>query len=584
MADTKNIAVLNLGSQRVSGAIFGKVGGDLVLKRYDFVELSGDPSVDVSRAPQLRVGLQELAEKLRISKQSVWYAVAGHVVFTRFVKLPPVQPEKLDQIVQLEARQTVPFPLNEVIWDHEYVESGGPEAEAVLVAIKADSLNEFNDQVVDSGMQTSGVDLAPLALYNGFRYNYPDVQESVVIIDLGARSTNLVFVEGSRFFTRNILVGGAAITNAIAKEFGVGFGDAEQQKVANGFVALGGAVESHPDPSIAALSKVIRNSMTRLHGEVVRTINYYRSQQGGGAPQRIFLAGGGAALGYAADFFQEKLKLPVEIFDGLRGVQLDRGIDTSEAAQSAPSMGELVGLALRSSGGCPCEVELVPDALAVSRDAKRRMPALIMAGLCLWGALGTGIAYFKRADAVVQGKVQAMSEEQSSLKGIADELTKLDAQLEESKGQSAQLEAAVNGRSWWVRLLPELNGRMENDLLWLTVVEPTKDGKSITPALTAASTPDATVVAPTPTPVPGAAPAAPVYALHIQGLYRKNSDGEQIVYRYASALAQSEFFDAKDFETKRNEYVSAEVAVDEDPYASRFDIKLPLRQPPQFKK
>ena len=243
MADTKNIAVLNLGSQRVSGAIFGKVGGDLVLKRYDFVELSGDPSVDVSRAPQLRVGLQELAEKLRISKQSVWYAVAGHVVFTRFVKLPPVQPEKLDQIVQLEARQTVPFPLNEVIWDHEYVESGGPEAEAVLVAIKADSLNEFNDQVVDSGMQTSGVDLAPLALYNGFRYNYPDVQESVVIIDLGARSTNLVFVEGSRFFTRNILVGGAAITNAIAKEFGVGFGDAEQQKVANGFVALGGAVE-----------------------------------------------------------------------------------------------------------------------------------------------------------------------------------------------------------------------------------------------------------------------------------------------------------------------------------------------------
>ncbi|MCB1209090.1 MAG: type IV pilus assembly protein PilM [Verrucomicrobiales bacterium] len=580
MADTKNIAVLNLGSQRVSGALFGKVGGDLVLKRYEFVDLSGDPSVDVSRAPQLRVALQELAEKLRLSKQSVWYSVAGHVVFTRFVKLPPVQPDKVDQIVEFEARQNVPFPINEVIWDYETVASDGPETEVVLVAMKADSLNEFNDQVVDAGLVTSGVDLAPMALYNGFRYNYPDVQESVVLIDLGARSTNLVFVEGDRFFTRNILVGGAAITNAIAKEFGVGFGDAEQQKVANGFVALGGAVESHPDAAVAALSKVIRNSMTRLHGEVVRTINYYRSQQGGNPPQRIFLCGGGAALGYAADFFQEKLKLPVEIFDGLRGVQLDRGIDSAEAAQAAPSMGELVGLALRSSGGCPCEVELVPDALASSRDAKRRMPALVMAGLCLWGALGTGIAYFKRADAAVQSKVQAMASEQASLKGIADDLTALDTQLEESKGQAAQLEAAVNGRSWWVRLLTELNGRMENDLLWLTLVEPTKDGKSITPMLGAISATTETPVAPP----PGTPVTEPVYALHISGLYRKNAEGEQIVYRYASALAQSEFFDAKDFETKRNEYVSAEVAVDEDPYASRFDIKLPLRQPPQFKK
>jgi len=581
MADTKNIAVLNLGSQRVSGAVFGKVGGDLVLKRYDFVDLSGDPSVDVSRAPQLRVALQELAEKLRLSKQSVWYAVAGHVVFTRFVKLPPVQPDKVDQIVEFEARQNVPFPINEVIWDYETVASDGPETEVVLVAMKADSLNEFNDQVVDAGLQTSGVDLAPMALYNGFRYNYPDVQESVVLIDLGARSTNLVFVEGEKFFTRNILVGGAAITNAIAKEFGVGFGDAEQQKVANGFVALGGAVESHPDASIAALSKVIRNSMTRLHGEVVRTINYYRSQQGGNAPQRIFLCGGGAALGYAADFFQEKLKLPVEIFDGLRGVQLDRGIDSAEAAQTAPSMGELVGLALRSAGGCPCEVELVPDALAVARDAKRRMPAIVMAGLCLWGALGTGIAYFKRADAAVKSKVQTMAAEQSSLKGIADDLTALDNQLEDSKGQAGQLEAAVNGRSWWVRLLTELNGRMENDLLWLTLVEPTKDGKSITPQLSAVT---AVVETPVAQPTTGAPPAEPVYALHISGLYRKNAEGEQIVYRYASALAQSEFFDAKDFETKRNEYVSAEAAVDEDPYASPFDIKLPLRQPPQFKK
>ena len=64
-----------------------------------------------------------------------------------------------------------------------------------------------------------------MAVYNAFRYSYPDVDESVVIVDLGARSTNLIFAEGERFFTRNILVGGASITAAVAKEFNLGFGD-----------------------------------------------------------------------------------------------------------------------------------------------------------------------------------------------------------------------------------------------------------------------------------------------------------------------------------------------------------------------
>ena len=109
MADSKNIIVLNLGSQRVSGAVFARAaGGDLTLKRYHIVEMAGDPSVDATRLPQLKVAIEDLVTKLKISKGSAWYAVAGHTVFTRFVKLPPVQGDKLEQIVEFEARQNVP--------------------------------------------------------------------------------------------------------------------------------------------------------------------------------------------------------------------------------------------------------------------------------------------------------------------------------------------------------------------------------------------------------------------------------------------------------------------------------------------
>lgn len=575
MADKKQIAVLNLGSQRLGGAIFGQAGGDLVLKKFEFVELTGDPTVDVSRLPQLKAGIEELAEKLSLAKKDAWYAVAGHTVFTRFVKLPPVQGDKMDQIVEFEARQNVPFPIDEVIWDYEVVGEPLGETEVVLVAMKADSLNEINEQVTAAGLRTAGVDLAPLALYNAFKYNYPDVSEPVVLIDLGARSTNVVFIEQDRYFTRNILVGGATITAAVGKEFNLGFSDAEAQKVTHGFIALGGAVEVHPDPEVAALSKVMRNAMTRLHGEVMRTINYYRSQQQGSAPQRAFLCGGGASAGYAVEFFQEKLKIPVEIFDGLRGVQKDRGVDADIAAAEAPAFGELTGLALRHFGSCPCEVELVPDDLAASRDAARRAPAIVMAGLCLLATLGATLAYFKKADAVVQAKVDGMESEQRSLRGIADELRQLDEKLDSLRGQSSQIESAVNTRSYWVRLLQELNSKFENDLIWLTLIEPVSNGKSLTPAFGSKTEEIVTTEQ--------AASTESAHELHLQGLYRQNDAGQQVVYDYVRALAASEWFEVPDVDQKLNEYVKAEAGVEGDRYAYKFDIRLPLKQHIEFK-
>lgn len=581
MADSNSIAVINFGSQRVGGAVFGKTpGGDLILKRYELVEMDGDPSGDVNRLPQLKVALGELVARLKVKGQKTWCAVPGHPVFSRFVKLPPVQGDKLAQIVEFEARQNVPWQLDEVSWDYEVVTtSEGGEVEVVLAAMKREPLNEMHQEVASCGIKVKGVDVGPLALYNAFRYSYPDVDESALIIDLGARSTNLVFVDGERFFTRNLLVGGAAVTNAIAKEFGVPFAEAERQKCSHGFVALGGAVEDHPDEGVNAMSKVMRNSMTRLHSEVMRTITFYRSQQGGSAPKRIFLAGGGSAAGYIAEFFSEKLKLPVEIFNGLRGVQLDRGVNAAAAQVDASALGELVGLALRGMGTCPCEIELIPDAVAAARDAARRAPALILAGLCLLGALGASIFWCHSAAAVVQDRAAAMLADGTRLNNLAGEIQKLDLRQEELRVRSSQIEQAVTDRSWWVRLLNEVNQQFDNDLIWLTVIEPLKDDQPVTVPLWGGEDKSSkSVTAKTD------APAAPVYQLRLQGLYRRNTEGEQkVVYDFAAKLAKLEAFTVADFESNRDKYVKVDSGVEEDRYAYQFEIKLPLSKPLQFK-
>lgn len=586
MADPTSIAVISLGSQRVSGAFFGKTsGGDLILKRYEIVELDGDPSVDVNRLPQLKSALQELVSKVKIKGQKTWCSVPGHPVFSRFVKLPPVQGDKLAQIVEFEARQNVPWQLDEVSWDYEVVsKSDLGEIEVVLAAMKCEPLNEMHAEVSSSGVNVIGMDVGPLALYNAFRYSYPDVDEPALIVDMGARSTNLVFVEGDRFFTRNLLVGGAAVTNAIAKEFGISFAEAERQKRSQGFVALGGAVEDHPDEGVNAMSKVMRNSMTRLHAEIMRTITFYRSQQGGSAPKRVFLAGGGSGAGYIAEFFAEKLKLPVEIYNGLRGVQTDRGVSADAAQMDAPALGELVGLALRGMGSCPCEIELVPGALVSARDAARRAPALILSGICVMGALAASIFWFKSATAVVETRAATLQAESGQLNGLANQIRQLDAKQEELRIRSAQLEQAVTDRSWWAHLLNDLNQQFDNDLIWLPVIEVLKDDKPITKALWGGDENNSSKPAANNSSNSKAgAPAAPVYTLRVRGLYRKNDKGEQkVVYDFAAKLAKLDAFNAPDFEAKRDTYVKVDSGVDEVRYAYHFEIKMPLRNPLQF--
>ena len=98
------------------------------------------------------------------------YAVPGQSVFARFVKLPAVEEEKVERLIEFEAQQNVPFPINEVVWDYQLVGGGADEQiQVVLVAIKSDLLEEMNAAVEGSGLRTEIVGVAPMALYNAFR-------------------------------------------------------------------------------------------------------------------------------------------------------------------------------------------------------------------------------------------------------------------------------------------------------------------------------------------------------------------------------------------------------------------------------
>lgn len=575
MAASSNILSLNLGTQTVGLAEFEiGSGGGLVLKSYELTELLADPAADATRLSQTKIAVGEMKDRLKFKEGRVNYSISAQSVFTRFVKLPSVAEEQVEQIIAFEAQQNVPFPIDEVVWDYQLVSSGdASEVEVVLVAIKADLLNEVNEVVEGVGFQTSVVDVAPMALYNAYRYNYSDIGGCSLLIDIGARTTNLVFIETGKVFSRSVPIGGSTITASIAKDFDEPFGAAEERKREVGFVSLGGSYAEPSDPDVARVSKMVRNSMTRLHSEISRSISFYRAQQQGSRPTQIYLCGGSVGLPYIREFFQEKLQLPIEFFNPLRNVAVSSALDTERVGKSAHVLGELVGLALRATSNCPMELSLRPESVAAAQKMAKRQPYLIAAGICVLLCLAGWWLYFMEAGRIQKQVLAELTPKVRELQGIETKQKNIRNEVKELEERAAPLAKAVSQRGYWVRILDDLNSRIPMDYVWLTSFEIgllTEDGE-FTPLMTAEG----------PANVSGAGYSEdkkPTVGLRLLGLYLDNERQSEVVEDFLKNLKESPYFDI-DLDRK-NVINPVRQSPTYTEWAYEFEFRLPLKETP----
>ena len=470
MADSQSTIALNIGSQRISMAAFSpKKGGGLILKKYQEIDILADPSAEGMRNAEVRGAVAQLAKSLKTGKDKVRACVPGHSVITKFVKLPPIDSDDLTELVTMEAAQQIPFPLDDGAWDWAALEGGGIEKEVLLVAIRQEVLDDISESVSGAGLSLKEVDSAPTALFNAFRYNYPDVNEPVLLVDIGAKSTELIYIEGQKLFIQGVNspgTTGASLTSAIAKEFGVSFAEAEAHKVGTGVVSLGST--EGMDEATAALASFIRNSVNRLPGEISRRTNFYRSQQGGNAPTKVYVAGGGANLGYLVDFLQEKLSLPVEPFNPLRRVS---AADESLAVK-AHQLGELVGLGVEGAGKAELHIDLVPTSLGAERASARRKPWLLGAAGILLGGLGIWAATKFLAANKAEEKRDAMIERQDELSPYAGKLAEWDDSVYGIEVVGAEYAKYEDERTSWVGILNEIRGYFVSETVWITELRP----------------------------------------------------------------------------------------------------------------
>ena len=458
MLNTKSFLAADFGAGTLKLAEFEvSEAGGLRLKQYGFKSLGAEGAQETAREAIVLKALQEILAEKGIKARNVNVCAPGFHVFSKFVKLPPVDAGKVTQIIQYEAQQNVPFPLEEVVWDYQILGSTpAGELEVLLVAIKADIVEGLFRVSEATGLHLQLCDVSSAALCNAFRYNYGDLEDCTMLLDIGAKTSNLLFFEKGKVFSRSINLGANSITQDFANESKKKFDAAEKIKIEQGFVSLGGAYEEPENQDQAAISKIARQFMTRLHIQVNQTMQFYRGQQGGSAPARLFLSGGASIMAYTAQFFAEKLNVPVEYFNPLRNVQIDPAINLEELARVAHSMGEVVGLGLRNLAHCPVELNLMPESTLNWQSFNQKKPYFIATVFSLGLVVAAvGLLFDKLASA----KNDALQKVHAQVAPQESKAQKFDQALKDQKKTQKDAEQVVgymDNRYYWLQVMTEL--------------------------------------------------------------------------------------------------------------------------------
>ena len=471
---SKRFLTLNIGAATVELAEYeAGAKGALTLVNYGKASLpAGFDASDAEAA--IPAALGEIAHSTGIRPGPVAMSVSGQMAFQRFAAIPAAGgDERFEQMVRYEVEQNVPFPIDEMVCDRQVLgDTENGDKSVMIVAAKIDQVESITSAVASAGFSPVLVDVAPIAITNALRLNRPEEAEGcVVLLDIGAKTTSLVIAEGDKIYNRSIPVAGNTITKDIAAALGCSPEDAEQAKIEKGYVSLGGVVEDE-DEVADRISKVCRAVLSRLNAEISRSINFYRSQQGGSAPAKFYLTGGSSVLPQMCEFFSEALQIEVEPFNPFETVGVGPKLDGDALAYDAASLAATAGLAARMSGAARFTINLLPPSIVEARAEKAKIPVVAAAGVAAVAALALAtLAVWRETESVearrdkvqekvnilkkFDGQVKAAEKELAAEVANADAVHKLLFARIKTPGQINAIRSSLAPGMWLHRFSPE---------------------------------------------------------------------------------------------------------------------------------
>ncbi len=346
--------------------------------------------------------MQTFLSRNDVADDLIAISVPGHSSLARFIQLPPVESSRLAEIVKYEARQQIPFALEEVIWDFQPLGSGVEEsgylldAEVGLFAMKRDQVHNAMRPFVNNKLEIEVIQTAPLALYNVLSFDEMGIKrgeavhprdEYTIILDMGCDNTTLMISNGPKIWIRNIPVGGNHFTRALTKEMKLSFAKAEHLKC--------NATKS-PDPR--AVFQALRPVFNDYVSEIQRSIGFFSSVNRQAKVNKVVGLGNGFKLAGLQKFLQQNLQYEVEKPDGFKSLAGDSVVNSALFIDNVLSFAVPYGLALQALEVTRIRTTLLPPEIATARMVRRKKPwAVLTAAGVLVGAsvamVGNGISY-----------------------------------------------------------------------------------------------------------------------------------------------------------------------------------------------
>ena len=287
-------------------------GQRVVAAAFDYIphpKILSQP--DANPEELIREAMKTFLGRNKIDGDIIAISVPGQSSLAKFIKLPPVESSKVAEIVKYEARQQIPFDLNDVIWDYQPIGGGVEEsgfmleAEVGLFAMKRELVYDALKPFTNNSKEVEIVQIAPLALYNylsfdvlGFRKTAetpepPAAEDYYVILDMGADNTTLLVSNGRSIWIRNVPIGGNHFTRALTREMKLTFAKAEHLKC---------NATKAPDPK--AVFQAMRPVFNDYVSEIQRSIGYFGSVNRSAKIRKIIGVGNGFRLAGLQKFLQ----------------------------------------------------------------------------------------------------------------------------------------------------------------------------------------------------------------------------------------------------------------------------------------
>ena len=308
-------------------------------------KLPPDAVVDgvVISKPVVAETIDRIFKAQKIRQGRIAASVCRHSVIVKRIKVPRQSLRELEDSIQWEAKQHVPFNISDVNLDYHVLHPPmeGHQMHVLLVAAKRDQVQEHSRVFAMAGKRTTVIDVDVFALQNAFEWNHrPQPNRVSALVGIGAAITNVNIVKGtSLLFSRDIALGGNRYTKMLAKELNVSFDEAEQLKVAR---------QPSPPHQAERTTAIVRQVSEIFVREIQRTLDFSTTTIDSQGIGQIVLSGGASRTQGLCDLLEERLRIPVAFLNPFQRISIGKVEFPSACLEShAADFAVGVGLALR---------------------------------------------------------------------------------------------------------------------------------------------------------------------------------------------------------------------------------------------